>query len=65
MILDVKSQSQEKNICDIFGIKYIEVKPEYSSFVGNFLFRSLNLPDMCLAAFEIGRRTYEFIISIL
>ena len=46
--------------CDIFGIKYIEVKPEYSSFVGNFLFRSLNLPDMCLASFEIGRRTYEF-----
>ena len=46
--------------CDIFGIKYIEVKPEYSSFVGNFLFRSLNLPDMCLASFEISRRTYEF-----
>lgn len=46
--------------CDIFGIKHIEIKPEYSSFVGNFLFRTLNLPDMCLAAFEIGRRTYEF-----
>lgn len=46
--------------CDIFGIKYIEVKHEYSSFVGNFLFRSLNLPDMCLASFEIGRRAYEF-----
>ena len=24
------------------------------------LFRSLNLPDMCLAAFEIGRRAYEY-----
>ena len=46
--------------CDIFSIKHIEVKPEYSSFVGNFLFRNLNLPDMCLASFEIGRRTYEF-----
>ena len=44
----------------LFKRKVVEVKPEYSSFVGNFLFRSLNLPDMCLAAFEIGRRTYEF-----
>ena len=46
--------------CDIFSIQHIEIKPEYSSFVGNFLFRSLNLPDMCLAAFEVGRRSYEF-----
>ena len=46
--------------CHIFGIKIFKVKSEYSSFVGNFLFRHLNLPDMCLASFEIGRRTYEF-----
>lgn len=46
--------------CNIFGIKLLEVKPNYSSFVGNFLFRSLNLPDMTLASIEIGRRTYEF-----
>ena len=26
----------------------------------NFLFRSLNLPDMVLASIEIGRRGYEF-----
>lgn len=38
------------------------VKPEYSSFIGNFLYRSLdlNLPDMCLSSIEIGRRAYEF-----
>ena len=46
--------------CNIFNIKLLEVKPEYSSFIGNFLYRSLNLPDMVLASIEIGRRGYEF-----
>ena len=46
--------------CNIFDIKFIKVKPDFSSFVGNFLFRSLNLPDMVLASIEIGRRGYEF-----
>ena len=46
--------------CNIFDIKFIKVKPDFSSFVGNFLFRSLNLPDMILASIEIGRRGYEF-----
>ena len=46
--------------CNIFGIKLLKVKPEYSSFIGNFLFRSLNLPDPTLASIEIGRRGYEF-----
>lgn len=46
--------------CNIFGIKLLKVKPEYSSFIGNFLYRSLNLPDMCLASIELGRRAYEF-----
>ena len=51
-----------KKRCALSGIKIFEIKPEYSSFIGNFLFRSLgfNLPDMCLASIEIGRRTYEF-----
>ena len=35
-------------------------KPNYSSFVGNFLFRDLKLPDMTLASIEISRRCYEF-----
>ena len=46
--------------CNIFGIKFLKVKPEYSSFIGNFLYRSLNLPDMILASIEIGRRAFEF-----
>ena len=46
--------------CNIHNIKLLQVKPEYSSFIGNFLYRSLNLPDMILASIEIGRRGYEF-----
>lgn len=46
--------------CKIFNIKLLKVKPEYSSFIGNFLYRSLNLPDMILASIELGRRAYEF-----
>ena len=46
--------------CNIFNIKLIKVKPEYSSFIGNFLYRSLNLPDMILASIELGRRGYEY-----
>lgn len=49
-----------KKRCNIFGIKLLEVKPEYSSFVGNFLYRSLNLPDMILSSIEISRRGFEF-----
>ena len=46
--------------CNIHNIKLLKIKPEYSSFIGNFLYRSLNLPDMVLASIEIGRRGYEF-----
>jgi len=46
--------------CNIFGIKLLKVKPEYSSFIGNFLFRTLNLPDPVLSSIEISRRGYEF-----
>ena len=46
--------------CNIHNIKLLKVKPEYSSFIGNFLYRHLNLPDMVLASIEIGRRGYEF-----
>ena len=46
--------------CKIHNIKLLKVKPDYSSFIGNFLYRSLNLPDMVLASIEISRRGYEF-----
>ena len=45
---------------NIHKIQLLEVKPEYSSFIGNFLFRSLNKPDMVLASIEISRRGYEY-----
>ena len=51
--------------CNIFDIKFIKTRPDYSSFIGNFLFRSLNLPDMILASVEIGRRGYEFNLQYL
>ena len=49
-----------KKRCNIYSIRVMFAKPNYSSFVGNFLFRDLNLPDMTLASIEIGRRCYEF-----
>lgn len=38
----------------------IEVKPEYSSIIGNLVNRKLNLPDPILASIEIGRRGFEY-----
>ncbi|MBP5784498.1 MAG: hypothetical protein J6W16_02805 [Methanobrevibacter sp.] len=46
--------------CNIEGIKILKVVPQYSSFIGNFLYRRLNLPDPILSSIEIGRRGYEF-----
>ena len=46
--------------CKQNGIEFSKQMSDYSSFVGNFLFRHLNLLYMCLAAFEIGRRAYEY-----
>ena len=46
--------------CKIFNINYLEVLPQYSSFTGNIIFRSLNLPDQVLSSIEISRRGFEF-----
>lgn len=47
--------------CNIYDIKFVDVKPEYSSFIGNLLFRHTSkAPDMVLSSIEIGRRAYEF-----
>jgi IS605 OrfB family transposase len=47
--------------CNVYGIRVMDVIPQYSSFVGNFLYRRLNMPDMVLSSVEIGRRGYEFL----
>ena len=49
-----------KKRCKIFGFNYVEVLPQYSSFIGNIIFRSLNYPDQILSSIEISRRGYEF-----
>ena len=49
-----------KKRCVVNGIRLLEVKPEYSSFIGNIAYRELGLPDMELSSIEIGRRAYEF-----
>ena len=49
-----------KKRCSIYSIRVMLAKPNYSSFIGNFLFRDLRLPDMTLASIEIGRRCFEF-----
>ena len=54
-----------KKRCNVYSIRVMLAKPNYSSFVGNFLFRDLNLPDMTLASIEIGRRCYEFKIQYI
>ncbi len=52
--------NQLRKRTNIHKIQLVEIKPEYSSFIGNFLFRSLNLPDMILSSIEISRRGYEY-----
>ena len=52
--------NQLRKRTNIHKITLLEVKPQYSSFIGNFLFRSLNFPDMVLASIEISRRGYEY-----
>ena len=49
-----------KKRCNIARIVFLEVLPQYSSFVGNLLYRSLKQPDMVNASIEISRRAYEF-----
>jgi len=49
-----------KKRCSIFSINFMEVLPQYSSFVGNIMFRSLDKPDMVLSSIELSRRGYEF-----
>lgn len=52
--------NQIKKYCDRYDIRYQEVAANYSSFVGNFVYRETGLPDMVLASIEIGRRAYEY-----
>ena len=46
--------------CKLNSIKLQKVIANYSSFLGNIIYRQENLPDMVLSSIEIGRRGYEF-----
>ena len=49
-----------KKLCKLDKIKILEVIPNYSSFIGNLVYRKEKLPDFVLASIEINRRGYEF-----
>ena len=49
-----------KKLCKLDKIKILEVIPNYSSFIGNLVYRSEKLFDPCLSSIEISRRGYEF-----
>ena len=52
--------SQLKKYTNFYDIYFIEVLANYSSFIGNLVYRNEQLPDMVLASIEISRRGYEF-----
>lgn len=52
--------NQIKKRCDLLKIDVLEVLPNFSSFIGNMIYRNLDKPDMVLASIEIGRRGREF-----
>ncbi len=49
-----------KKLCKFDKIKILEVIPNYSSFIGNLVYKKEKLPDFVLASIEISRRGYEF-----
>jgi len=55
-----KLSSNLEKRCKILGIKFLKVIPNYSSIIGNLVYRNLQLPDPILASIEISRRCYEF-----
>lgn len=52
--------SQLRKYTSLYNITFLEVISNYSSFIGNLVYRQEKLPDMILASIEIGRRGYEF-----
>ena len=52
--------SQIKKMNCLYKIRTLEVQPQYSSFIGNLVYRVHQLPDYVLASIEISRRGYEF-----
>ena len=53
--------SQIKKMNCLYKIRTLEVLPQYSSFIGNLVYRVHQLPDYVLASIEISRRGYELL----
>ena len=53
--------NQIKKVCKLDKIKVLEVAPNYSSFIGNLVYRDERLFDPVLSSIEISRRGYEFV----
>ena len=53
--------NQIKKVCKLDKIKVLEVVPNYSSFIGNLVYRKEKLFDLVLSSIEISRRGYEFV----
>lgn len=49
-----------KKLCKLDKIKILEVIPNYTSFIGNLVYRKEKLFDPVLSSIEISRRGYEF-----
>ena len=49
-----------KKLVNASSTTLVEVKPEYSSILGNLIYIAERLPDMVLSSIELGRRAYEF-----
>ena len=47
-------------IINCSSTRLVKIHPEYSSILGNLIYRKEQLPDMVLSSIEIGRRGYEF-----
>jgi len=55
-----KLQQNIQKRCNLIGIKFKKIIANYSSILGNSLYRNLKLPDMILSSIEISRRCQEF-----
>lgn len=52
---------QITKVCKLNKIKLLQVMPNYSSFIGNLVYRKEELFDPILSSIEIGRRGYEWV----
>jgi len=45
----------------VIDIKMLRILPNYSSLIGNLVYRNLQFPDPILSSIEINRRTFKFV----